>query len=104
MLSSFWGKPQQTPPPAPVEEPKPQPRFVLCVETPNGVEEVGSVQDGKDAPPEEVSPIPLAPGEKLVLLGVKVHPDTKKRLGELASVAGMPVSAYVRNVLESSTR
>jgi hypothetical protein len=54
--------------------------------------------------PTPTEGVKLTPGEKLVLLGVKVHPDTKKRLCELASVAGVPVSAYVRSVLENATR
>jgi hypothetical protein len=56
------------------------------------------------APIEAQPPTIAAPAaEKLVLLGVKVRPDTKKRLEELASLAGEPVSAFARNTLELAT-
>lgn len=102
MLSAFWGKtPQQAPPP-PAEEPKVT--YRLVVDRPTVVEEVKEVVPPPPEPEPEVEPEPLAPGEKLVLIGVKVRPDTKKTLGELASLAGVTVSTYVRNVLEKVRR
>lgn len=59
--------------------------------------------EGFQAPTEVAASAVATPSEKLVLLGVKVRPDTKKRLEELASVAGEPVSAFARKTLELAT-
>ena len=96
MLSALWGK---TPPP-PVE------KSPVVVETPFPAPVAEVVKEAAVIPEPEMAeePAPLAPGEKLVLLGVKVRPDTKKTLGELASLAGVTVSTYVRTVLERVRR
>lgn len=100
MLSSFWGsKPQQpTAPSQEVVEPSPE-----VVEE---VKEMAVVAPSSAPEPiiEDLVIAPVPPGEKLVLLGVKVRPDTKKTLGELASLAGVTVSTYVRGVLERVRR
>jgi hypothetical protein len=101
MLQSLWGKTPQPAPPPPVVEPKVTYRLVVA---PDPVEDVAEVALPLPLPEPESEIEPPTGAEKMVLLGVKVRPDTKKTLMEMASIAGVTLSSYVRSVLEKICR